>query len=606
MSGRSTAPPLLLRAAVIGLAAVAMLAQGFLHGDVQAVPSAAAIGSDIISFTLEPLAIDVGDTVTWTNRDGVSHTTTSGQDGVFDGSGWDSDFLSLDQSFSHTFDAPGTFPYTCRVHPSMNATVTVVAAAAVLESIAVTPATPSVAVGLSRQFTATGTFDDLSIDELTATADWASSNTAVATVNATGLATALAVGTTTVSATSGAISGSTLLTVTPAELVSIAVTPASPSIPLGLAQQFTAAGTFTDAGIQDMTTITTWASSDLSVASTSATGLATSVGVGATTISATSGAISGDTVLTVTPPALVSISVAPDLPSIARGLTLQFNATETFTGETTDDLTATAEWSSSDPTVAAIDAAGLATAAGVGTTTVSATSGEVSGSTVLTVTPAEFVSFEIAPISPSIPLGLTQQFSATASRTDGSDDDRTSTATWASSNLSVATINAVGLATSVGEGITTISATSSEVTTSTTLNVIPPALVNISVTPESPTISSGQNQQFTASGTFTDGQTLDLVATSTPTWTSSSRSVATIDAEGLATSVGVGDTTISATVGGTSGETTLAVEPVVFPQTPVPIPGAPRWSWGVMSALAAALLTWRLWRVRGRRVANRV
>ncbi|MBI2170881.1 MAG: plastocyanin [Chloroflexi bacterium] len=80
---------------------------------------------DIQGFVLPNIAARVGDTVTWTNRDGVSHTTTSGSNGTFDGIGWNSPFLSFGQSFSHTFAGTGAFPYTCRVHPSMQGTVTV-------------------------------------------------------------------------------------------------------------------------------------------------------------------------------------------------------------------------------------------------------------------------------------------------------------------------------------------------------------------------------------------------------------------------------------------------------------------------------------------------
>ena len=77
------------------------------------------------SFQLQNLSIRVGDTVNWTNRDAAPHTSTSGQQGVFDGSGWDSGNLPTNQSFSHKFMSAGSFPYTCLIHPSMNATVTV-------------------------------------------------------------------------------------------------------------------------------------------------------------------------------------------------------------------------------------------------------------------------------------------------------------------------------------------------------------------------------------------------------------------------------------------------------------------------------------------------
>jgi hypothetical protein len=87
-----------------------------------------------------------------------------------------------------------------------------------LSSIAVTPASPIIAVGATQQFTATGTYSDGSTQNLTSTATWSSSSTAVATVGAAGLATARATGTTTISAAVGAVSGSTTLSVQPAPL----------------------------------------------------------------------------------------------------------------------------------------------------------------------------------------------------------------------------------------------------------------------------------------------------------------------------------------------------------------------------------------------------
>src|SRR4029453_10203193 len=113
-----------------------------------------------------------------------------------------------------------------------------------------------------------------------------------------GLATAVGVGSTTVTATSGAVSGSTTRTVTAATLVSIAVTPADPSIANGTTQQFTATGTFTDASTQDLTTQVTWASATPAVATINSGGLATGVAAGTSTISATLSGITGSTVLT--------------------------------------------------------------------------------------------------------------------------------------------------------------------------------------------------------------------------------------------------------------------------------------------------------------------
>jgi len=83
-----------------------------------------------------------------------------------------------------------------------------------LVSITVTPSNPSITVGTTQQFTATGTYSDSSTQNITASVTWSSSYTSKATINNAGLATAVAVGSTTITATSGGISGSTMLTVT--------------------------------------------------------------------------------------------------------------------------------------------------------------------------------------------------------------------------------------------------------------------------------------------------------------------------------------------------------------------------------------------------------
>ena len=198
------------------------------------------------------------------------------------------------------------------------------------------------------------------------------------------------------------MTGDTTLTVTDATLVSIEVTPADPSIADGTTQQFTATGLYTDASTQDLTTEVTWASSDDAVATVSnaadSKGLATAVGLGSATVSATSGDVTGDTTLTVTDATLVSIEVTPADPSIADGTTQQFTATGLYTDASTQDLTTEVTWASSDDAVATVsnaaDSKGLATAVGLGTATVSATSGGVTGDTTLTVTDATLVSID--------------------------------------------------------------------------------------------------------------------------------------------------------------------------------------------------------------------
>lgn len=86
-----------------------------------------------------------------------------------------------------------------------------------------------------------------------------------------------------------------------AALVSITVTPSAPSIAFGAQQQFTAMGIYSDNSTKDLTASVAWNSSNTSIATIANGGMATALAVGATTITAASGANTGTTILTVTP-----------------------------------------------------------------------------------------------------------------------------------------------------------------------------------------------------------------------------------------------------------------------------------------------------------------
>jgi plastocyanin len=79
----------------------------------------------LIGSTFDPQALEVplGSNVSWTNRDAIAHTTTSGVPGAPDGT-WDSQLVS-DGVFSFRFTQPGTYAYYCRLHSAMHATIVV-------------------------------------------------------------------------------------------------------------------------------------------------------------------------------------------------------------------------------------------------------------------------------------------------------------------------------------------------------------------------------------------------------------------------------------------------------------------------------------------------
>ena len=137
-------------------------------------------------------------------------------------------------------------------------------------------------------------------------------------------------GSSTIQAASGSVTGSATLTVTPAVLSSIAVSPSDSSILDGATQQFTAVGTYSDGSTQNLTNVVTWSSSNTAADTINAAGLATAVAAGSSSIQAALGGVTGSTVLTVAPPPAISVTVSPLNSSVEVGVdTQQFSATVT-------------------------------------------------------------------------------------------------------------------------------------------------------------------------------------------------------------------------------------------------------------------------------------
>src|SRR5262249_33574497 len=134
-------------------------------------------------------------------------------------------------------------------------------------SIAITPGTLTVAQGTYLRFTATGTLQDGTTQDLTPSVAWTSSSAAVGILRnvpgSFGGAIGLTPGTATVGAVLNGVVGSAQATITNATLTSIALTPAIPTVALGDSQQFRAVGHFSDGSSETITPQVTWTSSDV-------------------------------------------------------------------------------------------------------------------------------------------------------------------------------------------------------------------------------------------------------------------------------------------------------------------------------------------------------
>ena len=422
-------------------------------------------------------------------------------------------------------------------------------------TLTVSPATAELgALGTTTQLSAE-VRDQNGIAMTGAVVAWSSNDASVATVDASGLVTAVGNGTATVTATAGSASGTAAVTVSQAP-DSVAVAPAEATI-VALGDTLRLGAEAFDAnGHAVEGTEFSWASGDASVATVDGSGLVTAVGNGTTSVTATAGSASGTAVVTVMQ-APDSVAVAPaEATIVALGDTLRLGA-KAFDANGHAVEGTEFSWASGDASVATVDASGLVTAVGNGTTSVTATAGSASGTAVVTVMQAPD-SVAVAPAEATIvALGDTLRLGAKAFDANGHAVEGTEFS-WASGDASVATVDASGLVTSVGNGTTSVTATAGSASGAAAVTVSQEAST-VTVSPGAAELNApGATVQFGAEARDRNGH---VVVAADFLWASSDNSVATIKAWGLATAVGVGTTEVTATSSRASGTALLRVLP---------------------------------------------
>jgi uncharacterized protein YjdB len=280
----------------------------------------------------------------------------------------------------------------------------------------------------------------------------------------------------------------------------------------------------------------------------------------------------GSTNSTSTTKTVTAVAVTPGTASIAMTATQQFTATATYSDGSTANVTSSAAWTVSNSAIATVNASGTATPVAAGSTTITATLSKVSGSASLAITASAptLSTIAVTPATASIGVADTQQFVATGTYSDGSTKTITATVTWTSSSTATATITSAGLATGVAAGSSTITASLSGIsgTASLTVTATAPTLTSIAVTPNPASFASDATQQFTATGTYSNGTTANV--STSATWTSSNPAAATIDSSGLASGVAAGTTTIKAAIGSVSGSAAATVTVVSTSAVTIP------------------------------------
>lgn len=263
---------------------------------------------------------------------------------------------------------------------------------------------------------------------------------------------------------------------------------------------------------------------------------------------------------------LTSIVITANVISLPAGTSTQLTATGNFSDIFTRDITHQVDWSSAQSLTADFSPEfppGRIKALVPGSATVTAVLGEVtSNEVILTVNDAVITALTVAPLLPSLPLGLSQPFTAQGTFSNNTTFDLTKDVVWSSTDATVASISndyaSQGIAKALKVGDTTITAIFGTFPPeSTTLNVTAATLSTIDVIPANSSLLSLSTRTFSASGKFSDGTSRDI--TTEVSWESTVPVVATLATGNIVKTLTPGVTTIKATLGTVSGLSSLKV-----------------------------------------------
>ena len=297
-----------------------------------------------------------------------------------------------------------------------------------------------------------------------------SRNAAFATVSASGLITAVANGATYIVATEAGGTKDSTLVVVQQRISSITVTPGTRSVYRTRTFQFSASAVDGRGNAVSLGTAYTWTSTAVGVATIdSTTGLLTAVGLGATQVRATAGAIVGVANVTVLTP-ITRIVVGRDssgVPATDTTTVTSLGVARTYRAQARDTADApmsgvTFTFASTNPTVAPLDSLNPATARALtnanGITTIQATADGITGSATFKVQQV-LAAVELTPTPDTIGVAGTVQLVARGKDANGRYISGV-TVTYATSSAPVATVNASGVVTGVALGTANITATS--------------------------------------------------------------------------------------------------------------------------------------------------
>ncbi len=341
------------------------------------------------------------------------------------------------------------------------------------------------------------------------------------------------------------------LMITNAELDSLTLSPQDLNLPLGLTQQYSVTGYYSDATMSDISdAVSIWSSTNELVASIDHSGLAQTTGIGNTQIIAEYNTKADTVNLTVESAVMTSIWIS-GRDTMAVGESSEYQLFGHYTDDSDSLLGENVNWESTQETIAIIDVnTGNATAIDTGSTTIKATYADtISDQISLTVIPPQITGISLKPRDTSIYAEDTLYYIVSAAYTNNDiiNLSNLDTLSWFSESSNIASINN-GMAIAIEEGVTLIKADIDGVRDSTTLSVEALVLVDLEISSDKQEIDVLNTTQCYANGVYQNQKQKNL--TSTVDWSSSNTSVADVSSYGLITSKICGFTYIKASFDG--------------------------------------------------------
>ncbi|MER2497085.1 Ig-like domain-containing protein [Vibrio neptunius] len=431
-------------------------------------------------------------------------------------------------------------------------TVNVEVTNAVITDISVTPPTVSIAKGQKQRLTANATYSDNTSSDISDSVTWIPNDSNIANVTSKGLLAGGKVGDTTLTAMKDGITSNSIdVDVTKAVLKEITITPTSISVAKGQKQRLTAMAIYSDGTTSDISDFVNWKPDVATTANVSTSGVLSGVMVGTTTVTAMKEGVTSNSVdVEVTNAVITGISVTPSVVTIAKGQNQALTATATYSDNTSSDITAAVNWTSTNKTTATVMSTGLLKGEDVGQTTLSAMKDGVTSNPVgVVVSDAVITGISVTPPIVMVAKGQKQRLTANATYSDNTSSDVSASVTWIPVDSKTAIVTSQGLLSGGEVGPTTLTAIKNGVTSNTvTVDVTNAVLTGISVTPPTLAVARGQSERLTAMATYSDNTSSDI--SDFVSWEPIDNKKVSFTQNSLLTGEKVGPTTVTASLDG--------------------------------------------------------